>query len=125
MVKRLVLKYTDGKTNIDVAATGTGGADELKAALPEDTVAYGYLRVTTGDNESKRANFVFIAWVPDSSPIMLKAKQSVHKASVKQIYKEFAIELLASDLSEVDHDKIVASVVKAGGANYMGQSSAQ
>jgi len=119
----VVLKYVD-KNTIGVAATGAGTVDDLKAHLPQGDVGYAYLRVTTGDNESKRAKFVLVAWVPDDAPVLRKAKQSVHKADVKSIFKEFALEVLAAEADELNHDKIVAQVVKAGGANYMGQSPA-
>lgn len=46
---------------------------------------YGYLRVVSGDSESKRSKFVFISWVGEKVGPLKRAKVSVHKASVKQI----------------------------------------
>jgi Cofilin/tropomyosin-type actin-binding protein len=68
-----------------VKAQGNGGLDELKEQLEDDQVHYGYLRVTSGDSESKRAKFVFISWVGERVGPLKRAKVSVHKASVKQI----------------------------------------
>ena len=116
------LKYT-GSNSIGVGGTGAGGLNELASHFADNDAGYGYLRVTTGDNESKRAKFVLIAWCPDNAPIMRKAKVSVHKADVKAVFKEFALEVLASDRGDLNEEKITADVIKAGGANYMGQAA--
>ena len=114
------LPYADANT-VTAGASGNGGFDELAAHFKDNEVAYGYYRTTTGDNESKRAKFVFVAWAPDAAPVMRKAKLSVHKANVKEVFREFAIELLASDRVDLDPERVQAAVVKAGGANYEGQ----
>merc|ERR1712169_125295 len=54
----------DAKDKIVLEATGTGSLDELAGHFHEDACQFAYLRVTTGDEESKRAKFVFIAWTP-------------------------------------------------------------
>ena len=46
--------------------------------------AYGYVRIETGDELSKRAKFALITWVGDEVPPLKKAKVSTDKASVKQ-----------------------------------------
>merc|ERR1711975_79913 len=116
------LKY-EGGNNLVVAGSGSGGIDELAACFSDDMCGFGYVRFTTGDNESKRAKFVFIAWTGDNAKIMQKAKMSVHKANVKNVFREFAIEILASDPEDLAHDTVFNTVVKAGGANYMGQAN--
>mmetsp|Transcript_20113 Transcript_20113/g.36393 ORF Transcript_20113/g.36393 Transcript_20113/m.36393 type:complete len:142 (+) Transcript_20113:59-484(+) len=114
------LKYTDNN-NIGVGGSGTGGVAELAKNFSDDECGFGYIRVITGDAESKRAKFVFIGWTGDNAKIMRKARMSVHKANVKDVFREFAIEVLASDMDDLDAEKIKTAVIKAGGANYMGQ----
>ena len=46
--------------------------------------AYGYVRIETGDELSKRAKFALITWVSETVPPLKKAKVSTDKASVKQ-----------------------------------------
>ena len=46
--------------------------------------AYGYVRIETGDELSKRAKFALITWVGEGVPPLKKAKVSTDKASVKQ-----------------------------------------
>merc|ERR1712137_304785 len=91
------LKY-EGGNNLVVAGSGSGGIDELAACFSDDMCGFGYVRFTTGDNESKRAKFVFIAWTGDN---------------VKDVFREFAIEILASDAEDLAHDTVFNTVVKA------------
>merc|ERR1711879_925939 len=44
----------DAKDKIVLEATGTGSLDELAGHFHEDGCQFAYLRVTTGDEESKR-----------------------------------------------------------------------
>ena len=116
------LVYADGN-KITVGATGSGGLEEFAQQFGDDTeVAFGYARVITGDEESKRAKFLFVAWTGDHAGIMKKAKMSVHKANVKEVVREFAIETLASSADDLEPSALKAAVIKAGGANYMGQA---
>lgn len=119
---RVVIGYSSGD-KLAVQASGDGGIGELVPHLNDNECQYAYVRVTTGDQESKRAKFVFISWTGSSAGIMRKAKVSVHKANVKSVFRDFAVELQAADTDDLDESKVIATVVKAGGANYMGQSS--
>jgi len=115
-----VLYGYEGNNKIVKQAAGAGGLDELKAELKEDQVQYGYLRVVSGDSESKRAKFVFISWVGERVGPLKRAKVSVHKAGVKQIIQSFAIEVHAEKQEELVEDDILSRVRKAGGADYSG-----
>ena len=107
---------------IVLVGKGSGGFDEFAAQLTDNGCFYGFVRFTTGDEESKRAKFAFISWAGSGAPALKKAKMSVHKADVKTIIRDFAIETHITEREELDHDKIRATIIKAGGANYMGQS---
>eukprot|EP01120_Amphizonella_sp_Union-15-10_P001475 TRINITY_DN1157_c0_g1_i1.p1 TRINITY_DN1157_c0_g1~~TRINITY_DN1157_c0_g1_i1.p1 ORF type:complete len:141 (+),score=36.72 TRINITY_DN1157_c0_g1_i1:124-546(+) len=110
------LHYEDKQ--IVVGATGDGGLSELVGHFNDNERAYGYLRVTTGDDLSARAKFVFISWVGNKVPPLQKARVSTDKAFVKEIIKDFAIEVHATEPSDLEEDSIMAAVKKAGGANY-------
>eukprot|EP01120_Amphizonella_sp_Union-15-10_P011236 TRINITY_DN4714_c0_g1_i1.p1 TRINITY_DN4714_c0_g1~~TRINITY_DN4714_c0_g1_i1.p1 ORF type:complete len:156 (-),score=37.56 TRINITY_DN4714_c0_g1_i1:30-458(-) len=113
----LYLKYDDNKT-LSLGGTGSGGLDELAANFSPTERAYGYLRVTSGDDLSARAKFVFIAWVGEKVSPLAKARVSTDKAFVKEVIKDFAIEVHATDEDDIQEEKIMAAVKKAGGANY-------
>lgn len=53
----------------------------------DDERKFGYVRIVTGDEMSKRSKFVFITWVGQDVSAMQKAKLSVDKSVVKNIIK--------------------------------------
>jgi len=107
-----------GAKKIVLYATGQGGWDEFTATLKDDVCQFGFVRVMTGDEESKRAKFVFVSWVGQKVGSLQRAKVSVHKANIKQIVRDYAAEIHAEDRADLEESKVMAIVVKAGGANY-------
>merc|ERR1712232_464244 len=115
-------KY-DGNT-ISVDQTGGGnGLQGIQGQFSDDARAYAFVRVTTGDEESKRAKFVFISWCGESVGALKKARMSVEKANVKEVIRDFAIEVHATEADEIVEDVILPRVIKAGGANYSGNTN--
>ena len=51
----------------------------------ESERVYGFVRIETGDELSKRAKFAFITWIGENVPALQKAKVSTDKAAVKQV----------------------------------------
>jgi len=114
-VNWLTLKFNG--TVIELDSTGAAYADFV-ARLGEDERMFAYVRVTTGDELSKRAKFVFVTWAGRGVSTLKKAKLSVDKGLVKNIFKSFAIEILAEELGDVEEDTVRTTLIKAGGANY-------
>eukprot|EP01133_Synstelium_polycarpum_P004282 gene4282-5000_t len=110
--------------NIVLQNQGTGGLSELAACFQDDQAQYAYLRVISGDSESKRAKFVFISWCGVGVGALKRAKMSVHKASVKTVIKAFSVETHAENQSELDEEELMTKVRKSGGADYSGNKSA-
>lgn len=105
----------DGNS-VGLTASGTGGLSELVSNLREDACQYGYLRVISGDTESRRAKFVFISWVGDKVGALKRAKTSVQKAEVKKTLRDFTVEVHGETLDELEESAIMTKVRKAGGA---------
>jgi len=120
-VNWVLLKY-ESNTKIRAESIGTGGLSEVVPHLTEKDTAFIYMRFQTGDVESKRAKFVLFSWCGSRAPIMRKAKMSVHKADVKQIFASSALEVHATEPSDLDEASVRASLIRAGGANYNGQN---
>ena len=51
----------------------------------DDERGFGFVRVTTGDELSKRAKFVFVMWVGANVSALKRAKMSTDKAVLKQV----------------------------------------
>ncbi|EFA75801.1 actin binding protein [Heterostelium album PN500] len=120
-----VFGYDASGKNIVFQAAGTGGIEELKGHLAEDQCQYAYLRVISGDAESKRAKFVFISWCGEGVGALKRAKMSVHKASVKKVIKNYGVEAHFTNPDEVNENEIATKIKKASGADYSGNSGSQ
>ena len=89
----------------------------------EDECCYAYIRVNTGDEESTRSKFALIAWVGSKVKPLRRAKMSVHRADIKNVIRNFAVEFHAETLDEIDEPRMMAAVIKAGGADYSGTTA--
>ncbi|CAG5123269.1 unnamed protein product [Candidula unifasciata] len=104
-------------TTIELDATGAD-YEEFLSQFTHDERKFGYVRVLMGDEMSKRSKFVFITWVGRDVSAMQKAKLSVDKSVVKNVIKNFAVEILAEDPSDISLEAVKEKLRKAGGANY-------
>ncbi|KAH9515541.1 Coactosin-like protein [Bulinus truncatus] len=92
--------------------------DEFVSKFTDSERMFGYVRVTTGDEMSKRAKFAFITWAGKQVSPIKKAKLSVDKALVKHVIKNFAVEILGEEINDISLETVSAALRKAGGANY-------
>jgi len=111
-------KYDASGNRISAAGTGSDGLHGLQANFVDGERAYGFLRVTSGDELSARAKFVFLTWVSDKVSPLKKARVSTDKAFVKEIVKDFALELHLTSPADINEDEILRHVKKVGGADY-------
>uniref|UniRef100_A0A0B6Z764 Coactosin-like protein n=1 Tax=Arion vulgaris TaxID=1028688 RepID=A0A0B6Z764_9EUPU len=111
----LTLKFSGQEIKLD--KTGDD-FEEFVHQFTDDERIFGYVRVVTGDELSKRAKFVFITWIgKDVSPIK-KAKAGVDKTLVKNIIKNYALEVMAEDHEDIKLEALKNLLAKVGGANY-------
>ncbi len=107
-----------------VAGKGTGGLSEFVAQLDDNKAAYGYIRINVAnDDMSNRAKFLLVSWCGAGVKVMRRAKLSVHLATVKTVVKAFAVEMSASEKTELDESKVMLLLKKAMGANYDRQTT--
>ncbi|KAM9954168.1 hypothetical protein ACTFIR_009307 [Dictyostelium discoideum] len=118
-----LFKY-EGKNKIVLAGKGSGGFAELAQEINQPSERlYAYLRVVSGDDESKRSKFVFISWCGEEVGALAKANVSVHKASVKQVIKNIGVEVHYTVAEDVNEDELMTKVRKSSGADYSGNKS--
>jgi len=118
-----ILFAYEGNTKIVLKGKGSGGISEFQGHLGDDESLYGYLRVISGDAESRRSKFVFVSWCGASVGALKRAKMSVHKADIKKVLKDYAVEVHATSKEELDEEAVMTRVKKAGGADYSGNKS--
>jgi hypothetical protein len=101
---------------------GAGGLDELKTYIDEQFLGYGYLRVVSGDEMSRRAKFVFISYLTWGYPWglkkELKSQLDFHRYDVKKVISQVDVSIEVESLDELDEEEIKARVSRAGGAHY-------
>jgi len=98
---------------------GTGDQfDQFKACFGPDDRGFGYIKIQTGDEMSKRARFCLITWVGSNVSVMKKAKMSTDKLLVKEVIQNLSVELQLENSYEFSMDHLKTEVDKAGGARY-------
>jgi len=109
--------FTFSDNKLGVAAKGVDFA-EFKSHFGADDRGFGYIKITTGDEMSKRSKFVFCTWVGPNVSVMKKAKMSTDKALLKDIITNLSVELLVESAGEFTLEHFKTEVDKAGGARY-------
>jgi hypothetical protein len=105
--------------NNTIVLGGTGSDyEEFRSKFTDDERLFGFVRLTSGDELSKRAKFVLVSWIGANVGALKKAKMSTDKATVKTILKSFALEIQTSDPAEIEENHLREALIKAGGANY-------
>jgi len=107
--------FTDNK--LGVTAKGED-FESFKTHFGPDDRGFGYIKIMTGDEMSKRSKFVFCTWVGPNVSVMKKAKMSTDKALMKEIIQNLSVELQIENANEFSMDHFKAEVDKAGGARY-------
>jgi hypothetical protein len=72
---RALFKY-EGKKKIVYVSKGDGGLNELAGNFADDECAFAFLRLTVGDEESKRAKFVLVSWCGEKVGALARANMS-------------------------------------------------
>eukprot|EP01118_Nematostelium_gracile_P000613 TRINITY_DN1066_c0_g2_i1.p1 TRINITY_DN1066_c0_g2~~TRINITY_DN1066_c0_g2_i1.p1 ORF type:complete len:136 (+),score=39.99 TRINITY_DN1066_c0_g2_i1:40-447(+) len=108
----LLLGYENNK-KIVLIGSGSGGVEELASHLKDDSINFGYVRVTNKDEETTRSKFVFLTWLGENAPVMRKGNASVHVANVKSVIKDYSLELKKSEISEVTEEAVLKAVKSA------------
>lgn len=106
----MILSYVSSN-ELGVTATGSGGVDELKSNLTENHAAYAFVSVDDKIDATEMKRFVYIRWVPENVPTLLKGKLTSHRGIVEDWYAPYHLNVNASDQSELSHE-IIADKVK-------------
>ncbi|KAJ1918909.1 hypothetical protein IWQ60_007373 [Tieghemiomyces parasiticus] len=117
----LSLEYvSDKKDELKLAKSGSGGLTEFVKELKPDQAAFGYIRVPISNDElSQRTKFVLVCWCGPQVKVMRKAKLGIHKSEVKKVLQAFSIEVMGSDVHDLDEKDIVLQLRKAGGKYHL------
>ncbi|XP_037085745.1 coactosin-like protein isoform X2 [Pollicipes pollicipes] len=111
----MVLKYEGSQ--IICSSTGDG-FDAFQQHFGDGDRAFGYLRINTGDEMSRRTKFVLLIWLGPDVSVLKRARMSTDRAVVKSIIQNFSVEIMLESRGELDLEYIRSRVEKAGGSVY-------
>merc|ERR1712045_835270 len=77
--------------------------NEFKTQFGPDDRGFGYIKIMTGDEMSKRSKFVMVTWVGPNVSVMKKAKMSTDKALMKEIIQNLSVEVQLENHGEFSH----------------------
>jgi len=103
----VVLGFNESKALYVVASANEGGLEKVLEHLAEDQARFIVLRRDLKVELAKTSKFVFIQWVGEKMKPLAKAALSVQKPEVAKLAKPYNLEIIASNLKEVN-EEIVA-----------------
>lgn len=101
-----------------LAGQGTGGLAELKEKLSDEFIGFGYIRVISGDEMSRRPKFVMIKFVGKKNKLNRKANINLQRGEVEKVLSQTNVSLEVDSVDELTEEDVMDRVDKAGGAKY-------
>jgi len=90
-------------------------ADEMYSLLTDKVVAWVLLRRTLKIDESETTKFVFINWIGDNIPRMLRARLGTWSGVVQEFLQPYHVDINASSLDEITEDILMNTIEEAAG----------
>ena len=105
---------------LKVLGSGSGGFDEFLAALQDDLVCYGLVRLTEVVDQSATIKFVWVNWVGDNINRMQRALLATHKGFVSKLFSPYHVDHECNKKDEISEAIIMGKIKKAAGtANFV------
>eukprot|EP00009_Paramoeba_aestuarina_P006636 CAMPEP_0201511226 /NCGR_PEP_ID=MMETSP0161_2-20130828/3707_1 /ASSEMBLY_ACC=CAM_ASM_000251 /TAXON_ID=180227 /ORGANISM="Neoparamoeba aestuarina, Strain SoJaBio B1-5/56/2" /LENGTH=141 /DNA_ID=CAMNT_0047906625 /DNA_START=291 /DNA_END=716 /DNA_ORIENTATION=+ len=116
-VNWIVVGY-EGRNKLVVQGKGSGGFAELQGALDDKQCQFGLIKVTyvaaedaeLGFQDNQRVKYAFFSFAGPNASALKRGKISVHKADLKKIFREFSIEIQASEKSELEEATVLHEI---------------
>jgi len=117
-VNWMAVTYDNPKTmKLKLLGKGTGGADELAGIVQPDMAVYAIIRVMDRIDNSDTVKFVFVLFLGEKVPRMLRARISVHQNSVKEFLGQAHVDYSCTTAAELTNEIIVSKVTITSGSS--------
>jgi len=114
----VAVTYDNPKTmKMKLLGKGTGGADELAGIVQPDMAVYAIIRVVDRIDNSDTVKFVFVLFLGEKVPRMLRARISVHQNSVKEFMGQAHVDYSCATAAELTNEIIVSKVTITSGSS--------
>jgi len=97
-------------------ASGTGDCNEMKEHFTPEKICYALIRVIDVYENINTVKFVFIYWLGSKVSVMKKAKISVHKGKVNEMFSNFHVDFMISSLNEISNEIVMRKVSQNSGS---------
>lgn len=106
----MTITYAEGTSDhFILAGSGTGGIQELAAALPPTFMGYAFLRLPKKTHELK---FLLVQFVGEKCTALQKARVIVHVEDVRSAFQPFNGQVFLSNSSELTLEKVNSALVQ-------------
>ncbi|ORX43679.1 actin depolymerizing protein [Anaeromyces robustus] len=112
-------KDDDISKPVVLMASGTGDCNEMKEHFTPEKICYALIRVIDVYENINTVKFVFIYWLGSKVSVMKKAKISVHKGKVNEIFSNFHVDFMISSLNEISNEIVNRKVSQCSGSRSM------
>jgi len=112
-------KDDDISKPVELFASGTGDCNEMKTYFAPEKICYALIRVIDVYENINTVKFVFIYWLGSKVSVMKKAKISVHKGKVNEMFSNFHVDFMISSLNEISNEIVMRKVSQNSGSRSM------
>lgn len=96
--------------------SGEGGTTELKTVLEDDAIIFALVRVTDKIDNSVTVKFVWVNWLGNNVPRMMKARLSTQLGGIQDVIGQHHISLSCSSQNEISQVIVMEKVMGTSGS---------
>lgn len=110
-----ICKYKDKKT-IQYLGKGNGDVpNEFLDTCEDKNVCYGIFRVTEQIDQTTAVKFVYVEWVPQGVPVMLRGVISTHKSAVQPVFQPYHKSYSISSRDDLSYESVMDDIMLLSG----------
>eukprot|EP01107_Rhizomastix_libera_P015396 TRINITY_DN5763_c0_g1_i1.p1 TRINITY_DN5763_c0_g1~~TRINITY_DN5763_c0_g1_i1.p1 ORF type:complete len:140 (+),score=29.26 TRINITY_DN5763_c0_g1_i1:165-584(+) len=99
---------------IEKKAAPTASYGDFVADLPKNECRFAVYDLHFTLEDGERSKILFVMWAPDTAPVRNKMLYTATKAALRRALVGIAVEIQATDASEIDEEAVLDKAKKSG-----------